>query len=255
MVSGRTPYAENIVGQHFNRLVVLRRVGYKWLCECKCGGEIAVATTNLKTGAVKSCGCWRREKIGAFNRTHGLTGTTEYIRWRSMIERCTNPAHKNFCDYGGRGIKICGRWMKFENFITDMGKCPAGLTLERIDNDRGYEPSNCRWATRQAQAANRRSNRIFTLASGETISFTALRRRLGLTPMALQYHIDRLGDIDAAILFLKTYDRAKVLHKPHCPQGHAYDRANTRVQNGARYCRACERDRARRRSAAKKLSA
>jgi hypothetical protein len=89
-------------------------------------------------------------------RSHGMYRTKEYYAWGDMKARCLNDRHKAYPRYGGRGISVCDRWLSFENFLEDMGPCPPGLTLERGDNDKGYEPSNCRWATRTDQSRNRR---------------------------------------------------------------------------------------------------
>ena len=127
----------------------------QWLCECSCGTVVAVRSCNLKRGLSTSCGC-KKYKPNLLNRTHGQVGTKAYIAWANMIQRCTNPKVRNYNQYGGRGITVCDSWKAFENFYSDMGQPPEGLTLERKHNDSGYSKENCIWATRSAQALNRR---------------------------------------------------------------------------------------------------
>ena len=157
----------------------------RWLCRCVCGKEWLVRTSNLTAGNTVSCGCVSRTK-------HGLYKSPEYSAWRDMIRRCTNPNCKVLEHYGGRGISVCDSWKKFENFYGDMGPRPSSShTLDRIDNGKGYEPSNCRWATRLTQSRNtRRCVSVFYLGRemvlSEAISMSGLkastvmgRRRLG----------------------------------------------------------------------------
>ena len=134
-----------------------------WLCLCDCGGSAVAAMSALRRGLVVSCGCFRRESASERSRTHGRTGTAEYGIWCAMKRRCSNPNVPEWKNYGGRGISVCARWHKFENFLADMGERPLGLSLDRIDNDGNYEPSNCRWAPRVAQARNARNNRVVEL--------------------------------------------------------------------------------------------
>jgi len=134
----------------------------QWNCVCDCGTHRVVASNVLqdKRNKQKSCGCWRRERIAMANTTHGLTNSPTWSSWQSMVTRCTNPNSVGYEYWGGRGITICKRWLKFENFHADMGDRPAGKTLDRFPNkDGNYEPGNCRWATPQEQADNRSPTR------------------------------------------------------------------------------------------------
>lgn len=135
------------------------------IARCDCGTEKLVAFTELLKGTTASCGCLKNEMcadLGRASKTHGEGGlghrTAEYKIWVSMKARCNNPRHIYFNNYGGRGIKVCERWQaSFENFLADIGRRPsAELSLDRIDNDRGYEPGNVRWADRATQARNSR---------------------------------------------------------------------------------------------------
>jgi hypothetical protein len=161
----------NLANQRFTRLTVLRPKkerycgGVVWLCQCDCGQKISVTSNHLRTGHTQSCGCLRVEAL-AFNRlkqdnlVHGHAGRNQMTRayriWSGMLQRCTNANNKAFKWYGGRGITVCDDWLKFENFLADMGEPPEGRSIDRIDNDGNYEPDNCRWATRMEQSASQR---------------------------------------------------------------------------------------------------
>jgi hypothetical protein len=156
-----------MTGRVFGRWTVIARGGRyrsqrKWICVCACGQQAEVLGDNLRSGHSQSCGCLMRERVGNATRTHGDHKSPEWQSWTAMINRCERPSHKQFKDYGGRGITVCRRWREdYSSFLADMGRKPTpNLTIDRINNDGNYEPTNCRWATRFLQNTNRR--RSFT---------------------------------------------------------------------------------------------
>jgi hypothetical protein len=133
-------------------------------CICDCGNEKFIVKNSLVRGITVSCGCFINSKIRTIKKTHGMSKTKAYRTYVGIKQRCYNPKFKNFNNYGGRGISICDRWLEsFENFFTDMGvPTSENHSLDRINNDGNYEPSNCRWATRIEQGRNTRKN-VFVL--------------------------------------------------------------------------------------------
>lgn len=192
---------DSFVGKRFGRLVVAARAPNDrqgkamWVCHCDCGGEKTIRGYDLTGGRVKSCRCFHRELV----LSHGLSRTREYRVWIDMIRRCENPKNKSYANYGGRGITVCERWRLFEHFIADMGSRPSSKhQIDRKNNDLGYEPNNCQWATTKQQARNKRKT-IFVILNGEQLSLADACDRTGVKYSTAQGR-HYLGMTDAEIL-------------------------------------------------------
>lgn len=197
----------NFINKRYGKLVVIKLdhtkqspCGHKvkmWLCKCDCGNTKIVTTGSLTSGQTKSCGCYRRDRITKLNTSHNMSKSSLYKAWCNMKMRCTNPNYTDYYDYGGRGITICEEWLEFEAFkewaynngyYEEKVNGKNLLSLDRIDVNGNYEPSNCRWATNTQQANNKRNTRRF-FYNGQNltvrewsditgISYTTLARRL-----------------------------------------------------------------------------
>lgn len=204
----------DLTGRKFGRLTVRRLYDCnrhsRWECDCECGKKAIVLGLLLKRGGTRSCGCLR---FGITNgKIHGRSRTPEYFAWRSMKQRCSDPAVENYYRYGGRGIRVCEQWNgpeSFEAFLSDVGLRPSSShTLERIDNNGNYEPGNVRWATAKENARNRSDNRLITFR-GETLTLVEWSEKTGIKQATLTSRIDqRKWTIKDA--FTKTVKRKAV---------------------------------------------
>lgn len=182
----------DLTGRQFGRLLV---VGFShkdkggrsyWHVRCVCGGEKIVEGNNLKTDHTKSCGCIKEICIP----THAKSNTPSYLSWAAMKSRCYNKKTKAYKYYGGRGIKVCDRWLSsFENFLEDMGERPKNMILERINNNKGYYKNNCKWATWEEQANNRRGNKIINY-NGLSLTLPQWARKLHIHKSTLNNRIN-----------------------------------------------------------------
>ncbi len=187
----------NIQGEIFGRLTVISFHSKNtskhnmWSCKCSCGGNRIVDIAHLRSGAISSCGCLRLERIKESLTIHGLRHSSEYNSWANMIQRCTNPKRPDYKYYGGRGIKVCDRWLCFKNFIEDMGQKPTPKhEIDRHPNNKtgNYEKGNCRWGTDPEQSKNRRDNR-FVEYNGERMILSDMAKMLDVKPNYLSYHL------------------------------------------------------------------
>lgn len=196
----------DLTGKIFKRWTVIRyshadkRKTVYWLCKCACGVERPVRAGQLTRGISKSCGCWKidvaREQIIRLSTTHGQAPrqgrTRTYGIWKGMRKRCNNPADKAYPSYGGRGITVCKRWDNYANFLADMGEVPFGYSIDRINCNGNYEPSNCRWTDKLTQANNTRSN-IYFKHNGELLTLKQWADKIGIPYLTLYQRIFKLG--------------------------------------------------------------
>ncbi len=185
----------DLTGQVFTRLTVVAQDGrlgkrIAWKCICECGNITTVTATHLRSGHTKSCGCFQVDTVILNNTSHQLTRTRIYNNWCGMIQRCNNPNDPAYHLYGGRGIFVCDRWLKFEHFLSDMGEKPEDMSLDRIDVNGPYSYENCRWATDTEQANNKRNNHLITFR-GKTQSIAMWARDIGVQTHTLKSRVYR----------------------------------------------------------------
>lgn len=184
------------VGQQVGNFIFLHDVEHvaskrrRAMFQCVCGTRYVLSVAAAKMNYIISCGCLRDEKARITQTTHGRSGTPEYYSWSSMKARCLKPNHENYHNYGGRGITICDRWLNsFDNFLADIGTRPTNKhTLDRIDVNGNYEPSNCRWATAKEQAQNRRTS-IFLPLNGVVKTVEGWSKQTGLSKSTIYRRI------------------------------------------------------------------
>lgn len=211
---GKKLYLE---GRRFERLIAMERRGKRWLCRCDCGNVKEISQGSLMKGKSRSCGCLSREMALARFTKHGMStkGNRKHVTLQSILSRCYGVTQKAYPDYGGRGITVCDRWRFGEDGLTgqecfwrDMGEKPSPThSIDRIDNDKGYSPENCRWATKKEQSANRRNN-VLLSRHGETKYLAEWARELGISDGALRSRIKRGVPLDE--ILTKPFRRSPI---------------------------------------------
>lgn len=201
----------DLTGQRFGRLSVVCKCGSDkygaalWQCKCECGKTVTKRGSALRAGHAKSCGCLHDElsslRMAEQNRTHAMSNTRLYEIWSDLKRRCSNPNHRAFDRYGGRGIKFCAEWAEFLPFYvwSVANGYSETLTIERVDNDGDYCPENCRWATRKDQA-NNKSITVFYELDGVKYTLPQLCEKCGISYGTLYTRINKHGwSVKAAI--------------------------------------------------------
>ena len=179
---------KNIIGQRFGKLIVVSYIGTNdnrqsiWLCRCDCGNEKEILRNSLTSGRTLSCGCYHKAKAHGLLTTHGKCSEKIYKTWITMKRRCFEPNFASYKNYGARVIEVCAEWLDFETFYkwSYENNYIEGLSIERKDNNKGYEPSNCEWITLEAQHKNRRNNHYITIGA-ETKTLTEWSKISGLS--------------------------------------------------------------------------
>lgn len=214
--------ADNLCGKTFGRLTVIKRcenyvspsgtTRSNWICKCQCGKEVKVTTDKLKSGNTKSCGCLKNEITAQRNHKHGKRQSRLYAIYYAMLNRCNNKKAINYKDYGGRGISVCEEWLGKDGFVNFMNWSLVNgykddLTIDRIDVNGNYEPSNCRWSTRREQMNNTTRNRFLTI-DNITHTLSEWSEISGVNPSTICYRLKR-GVLEKEAVFTKTFIRKR----------------------------------------------
>lgn len=205
----------NITGQRFGHLLVINYIGEHisnnkktrqrlWLCLCDCGNTKIASSVLLRKGKTDNCGCKTKDRLSLAKSSHGLSSSDEYKTWARIKNRCYNKNTEDYSLYGARGIVVCDRWLNsFENFYSDMGVKPSKKhSIDRINNDGNYEPSNCRWSSIDAQARNKRNNVNLTL-NNKTMCLKDWAKEIGICEASLRGRIKRWGNINKCLITKK----------------------------------------------------
>jgi hypothetical protein len=205
----------DMIGKRFGRLTIIKMLEdgdtnhCKFLCSCDCGGVTVASLANLKRGHTKSCGCLQKEMTSKANMRHGDANTSLWRRYKHMQWRCSNPNSPDYKNYGGRGIKVSREWDTYEKFKAWalLNGYRDDLTIDRIDVNGDYEPSNCRWITLEQQQSNRRDS-VFIMFNGEQKTVSQWARIIGVNPNKI-YYLKRKGISDDEIM--RHFDIASIL--------------------------------------------
>lgn len=207
LTPNHNPTMLDIVGEVFGYLTVNEYVGRSgernmYRCICACGQEVIAGRQNIKSGNTKSCGCKAKELQLSKRIKHGMHESRTYGVWEGMIDRCHNKSSRGYKNYGARGITVCSSWRDFRNFFKDMGEAPNGMQIDRINNDLGYSPDNCRWVTPVENCRNKRTNVLITI-KGVTRCVEEWSKITGITDETIRYR------------FHQGWPEEKILSKNH----------------------------------------
>jgi hypothetical protein len=244
----------DLTGQRFGHWAVVRRIPVPahvtcpkpyWECACDCGTTAAVSGDNLRSGVSQSCGCQAGNQWTSRSPEKPVIRVEQnptHRSWTAMKKRCLDRNAADYHRYGGRGIKVCDRWKhSFENFLADMGERPEGRTLDRIDNEGDYAPANCRWSTNVEQGRNKRNSHRLAWA-GETLTIAGWAEKTGLPASLIGGRLRRGWSAEDALTRPVRRIDPRRAERSHCAHGHPFDAANTRMWQGNRKCRQCDRD-------------